>query len=149
MSFKTQPVFIHESNGWDDTIMTHPVFKFMRVWEQALKDKTMFDAPFGTWHTPDFVYTDEQGKSSSGADGFKNQFEMHNALLVDFAHEPHMVWVSETADGYNAWGQAYMYCNLKVPGEKKETDATGKLWEYKVRAFVYGFAHLDAIHMSL
>jgi len=70
MAFPTQPAFVHEARGWDDGLVQHPAFKFMRAYEKAFtEDKTLQSQPYTDWHTADITYTDEVNLTWIGAQG--------------------------------------------------------------------------------
>ncbi|KAF3923950.1 hypothetical protein AA313_de0209741 [Arthrobotrys entomopaga] len=109
--------------------------KFMFEFENSLMSRRMYtDAePFGTWHTTDFTYTDELGKTSTGIEAFEKTSRLHATLLLNFCHRPRFSMIRETNDGYECLGLADFYGNYKVPGKPKVTDTDGKVWDFKVR----------------
>lgn len=134
MAYPTEPCFIVECKGWDEKLMKHPVFKYMRSYETSFSEtKEMRSQPFGGWHTQDFQYIDETGKTWTGEEAFKKHCEMYEALLADSYHEPRHVYINETTDGYACFGHAVLYGNFKVPSEKNVTDLDGRAWEFAVR----------------
>ncbi|KAJ6258039.1 hypothetical protein Dda_6951 [Drechslerella dactyloides] len=151
MSYPTEPCFVHECNGWDEALLKHPAFKFMRNFESSFAKGTMYSAtePFGTWHTADFTYTDEVGKTTTGVEAFEKAREMYKTLLVEFYHNPRFAMVKETSDGYDCFGQADLYGNYKVSGDKNVTDPEGRsagVWRMMYRKDAN---HPDGLRMSL
>ena len=148
MSFPKQPAFVHECQGWDDVLVQHPAFAFMRAYEKAFtEDKSMQSQPYTVWHTADIVYTDEVNLTWTGAQAFEKHCEMYSHLLSDWFQEPRFVFISETADGYKAFGSGVLYGNYKVPGEKNQTDLQGRKWEFKVSSPLTPSHNLHTPHL--
>ncbi|KAF3904459.1 hypothetical protein ABW20_dc0104411 [Dactylellina cionopaga] len=155
MSYPTEPCFVVKCDGWDESLLKHPVMKFMHKFDTSFAEGRMYsDAePFGTWHTPDFTYVDEVGKTATGIEGFEKAREMYKTLLADFYHHPLFGMINETEDGYHCFGDADLYGNYKAPGEKKVKDPLGREWHFKCRGawrFTYrkDTEHPDGFKMS-
>jgi hypothetical protein len=105
----------------------------MYAYEQAFSlTQKMIGQPFGTWHTTDFEYTDPDGNKYTGAEAYEKHIGMYTSLLSEWFHEPALVYVNETPDGYSCFGHAMLFASYKVPGEKTVTDMHNKEWEFKV-----------------
>jgi len=130
MSYPTKPAYIVEScNGWEPKYFEHPVYDWLQDYEEAFDFGDLKSGPYSPWHTDDYAYTKPTGETISGGKAaWPAQLEMY-APLAGHYHEPRSFAVWETDNGYIIMGQAYLYGNLPVPGDKKYKDLKGREWD--------------------
>jgi len=128
MSFPTTPAFTTYAKGWDDGMLAHPMSRFIHA-ESQLFDAKQYDK-CEEFFAPEYVYTKSTGQVISGPDhaAFK-QVIADYAMFAEYYHEPEFGVITETDNGYCLFGQAKMFVNLPVPGEKKFEDLQGRKWE--------------------
>src|SRR5438045_2970439 len=122
MSYPTTPAYVQICNGWEPRLKEHPVFDWMFDYEAGFDWGDMKSGPHSPWHADDFAFTKPNGQTITGGDpAWKALLEMYAPFSAHY-HEPAWFVIWETASGYVLVGQANMYGNFHVPGEKTKKD---------------------------
>jgi len=129
--------------GWDENLLAHPMAKFMHAEEQLFVAKEYEKCE--AFYAPEFVYTKGTGEafSGSGCAGFKEVIK-HYSIFAEYSHEPVYGVITETDDGYCLLGQAKLFVNLPVPGDKKFEDVHGRKWECEAQGAYRVYVKRDA-----
>jgi hypothetical protein len=129
MSYPTIPAYIQSCKGWELRLKEHPVMDWMFDYENAFDFGNMKSESHDVWHTSDFYFTKSNGTCvTGGAEGWAALLETYAPFSEHF-HEPMWLVIFETPTGYELCGQAKVFANLHVPGEKKKTDLQGRKWD--------------------
>jgi hypothetical protein len=129
MSYPTTPAYVQTCDGWEPRLREHPVFDWMFDYEEAFDWGDMKSGPSSAWHTDDYSFTKPNGETTTGGEpAWKALLEMYAPLTGHF-HEPRWLVIWKTDTGYTMVGQATMYGNFPVPGEKTKKDLQGRLWD--------------------
>lgn len=128
MSFPTTPAFAFLCKGWDETLLQHPMMKFMHAHEIDFDIKRS-RANDDKYYHDDFVFIKSTGESFAGKAGVE-QMHADYAMFAKYFHEPNYGIVVDTPSGHTLFGQATIYVDLAAPGgEKRFEDLQGNSWD--------------------
>ena len=128
MSFPTTSAYIQNCKGWEPRLREHPAMDWMFDFCEAFDNGDMKSRPYTEWHTEDFTLYKENGKVFTGAEAWAADLEAV-APFAKQTHEPVWLCISETPTGYEFVGNAKLFFNLLVPGEKSLVDVQGREWD--------------------
>jgi hypothetical protein len=133
MSVSTKPAFVHIGN-WDEETRKHPAMKWMEAYTNFV-DQRNFDKLYSEWHTEDCEYHKHDGTVVSGGAECWRESEKTFGVFTSFLHRPYFLMCTETDNGWEMLGQAYLCANIvgePIAGEKTVNDPDDNAWDVVV-----------------
>ena len=129
MSYPTTPTFIHEGD-WNAETRSHPAMKWMEWMGDNIFEPMKFDTPWSDIYVTEYELQKSDGTIISGGEkAWAHLKEMYTPFAA-YRHEPKMMYVNETSNGWNMFGQADFFVQLHGQGASaKVKDNKGKEWD--------------------